>query len=158
MPDDPDRQPPWPNRRFSGGSWTSDASSSATKRAEKTVSVKMTEAELAAFDEAIALAGLKRNRALRIAARRIGEFLEADAETLAVLKDVQAQIAGIARNVNQIAKSANRTYDPDYRAFMEERRDLGKALSRLDTELRTITETATRRTDGEARLRKASSS
>ncbi|RAH96302.1 endonuclease [Acuticoccus sediminis] len=158
MTDDPDRQPPWPNRRFSGGSWTSDASSSATNRAEKIVSVKMTEAELTAFDEAIARAGLKRNRALRIAARRIGGFLEADAETLAVLKDVQAQIAGIARNVNQIAKSANRTHDPDYRAFMEERRDLGKALSRLDTELRTITETATRRTDGEARLRKASSS
>ena len=158
MTDDPDRQTPWPNRRFSDGSWTSDASSPAPKRAEKTVSVKMTEAELAAFDEAIALAGLKRNRALRIAARRIGEFLEADAETLAVLKEVQAQIAGIARNVNQIAKSANRTHDPDYRAFMEERRDLGKALSRLDTELRTITETATRRTDGEARLRKASSS
>ena len=158
MPDDPDRQPPWPNRRFSGGSWRSDTSNPASKRAEKTVSVKMTETELAAFDEAIARAGLKRNRALRIAARRIGGFLEADAETLAVLKDVQAQIAGIARNVNQIAKSANRTYDPDYRAFMEERRDLGKALSRLDTELRTITETATRRTDGEARLRKASSS
>ncbi|MCF3931797.1 DNA mobilization endonuclease VirD1/MobC family subunit [Acuticoccus sp. M5D2P5] len=158
MTDDSDRQPTWPNRRFSGGSWTSHASNPAPKRAEKTVSVKMTEAELAAFDEVIARAGLKRNRALRIAARRIGGFLEADAETLAVLKDLQAQIAGIARNVNQIAKSANRTHDPDYRAFMEERRGLGKALSRLDTELRTITETATRRTDGEARLRKASSS
>lgn len=158
MTDDPDRQLSWPNRRLFGGAWTSSAPSAARERAEKTVSVKMTEAELAAFDEAIAHAGLKRNRALRIAARRIGGFLEADAETLAVLRDIQAQIAGIARNVNQIARAANRTHDPEYRAFMEERRDLGKALSRLDAELRTITETATRRTDGEARLRKASSS
>ncbi|WP_226583530.1 DNA mobilization endonuclease VirD1/MobC family subunit [Acuticoccus sediminis] len=158
MTDDPDRQPPWPNRRLSGGTWTNGASSPTRERAEKTISVKMTEAELAAFDAAIAGAGLKRNRALRIAARRIGGFLEADAETLAVLKDLQAQIAGIARNVNQIAKAANRTHDPDYRAFLEERRDLGKALSRLDTELRAITETATRRTDGEARLRRAASS
>ena len=118
----------------------------------------MTAAELAEFDAAIAPLGLKRNRALRIAARRIGGFLEADAETLAVLKDIQAQISGIARNVNQIAKAANRTHDPDFRAFMEERRDLGKALSRLDAELRSITEIATRRSDGEARLRRAASS
>ncbi|UOM37039.1 DNA mobilization endonuclease VirD1/MobC family subunit [Acuticoccus sp. I52.16.1] len=158
MTDHSEGQTSWPNRRLSGGAWKSDAPSTTRERAEKTISVKMTEAELVAFDAAIAQVGLKRNRALRIAARRIGGFLEADAETLAVLKDLQAQIAGIARNVNQIAKAANRTLEPDYRAFMEERRDLGKALSRLDSELRTITETATRRTDGEARLRRASSS
>ncbi|WP_226582674.1 plasmid mobilization relaxosome protein MobC [Acuticoccus sediminis] len=53
------------------------------------------------------------------------------------------QIAGIARNVNQIVKTANRIHDADNRAVLEKRRDLGKVLSRLDTELRSTTETAT---------------
>ncbi|WP_280525532.1 DNA mobilization endonuclease VirD1/MobC family subunit [Acuticoccus sediminis] len=88
-------------------------------------------------------AGLKRNCALGIAARRIDEFLEADAETLSVLKDLQGQIAGIARNVNQIVKTANRIHDADNRAVLKERRDLGKVLSRLDTEPPSTTETAT---------------
>jgi type IV secretion system T-DNA border endonuclease VirD1 len=146
---------PWKSRRMESGDWTDDAKSDKPQRVEKPVSVKLTEAELAEFDEAIARLGLKRNRALRIAARRIAGFVEADVETLAVLKDMSAQLSGIARNVNQIARAANRTHDPDYRAFMEERRDLGKQLARVEGQMRKFMDTAQRRSDGEARLKKA---
>ena len=37
MTDDPDRQPPWPNRRLAGGSWTSDASNPALNPLEHPV-------------------------------------------------------------------------------------------------------------------------
>ena len=92
--------------------------------------MRLTEVELAEFDAQIAALGLNRNRALRIAARRIGGCVEADAAQIELLRDITRQLTGIVRNINQIAKSANRTGDPDYRAFMEERRDLGRELSR----------------------------
>ncbi|WP_203561129.1 DNA mobilization endonuclease VirD1/MobC family subunit [Jiella pacifica] len=157
MSEDAKPQPAWTKRRMSGGDWTDEASSRTPEPADRTIPVKMTASELAEFDATIAPLGLKRNRALRIAARRIGGFLEADPETLAAIRDIQAQITGIARNVNQIAKAANRTHDPDYRAFMEERRELGKALARLERHLLKITITAARRDDGKARLCRAAS-
>jgi type IV secretion system T-DNA border endonuclease VirD1 len=155
MTKDDNSQTPWKNRRMKGGDWTDDAKSDKPQRADRTVPVKMTVDELAEFDAAIAGLGLKRNRALRIAARRIAGFVEADPETLAVLKDMSTQLSGIARNVNQIARAANRTHDPDFRAFMEERRDLGKQLARVEGQMRKFMDTAQRRSDGEARLRKA---
>lgn len=137
-----------------GGNWTDAVQDGKPQRADRPISVKLTEAELAEFDAVISDHGLKRNRALRIAARRIAGFMEAHAETLAVLKDTNAQLAGIARNVNQIAKAANRTHDPDYRAFMEERRLLGRQLSRLEGQMRKFMDTAQRRSDGEVRLKR----
>ncbi|WMS45232.1 DNA mobilization endonuclease VirD1/MobC family subunit (plasmid) [Acuticoccus sp. MNP-M23] len=158
MTKDADRQPTWKSRHLKGGDWKADAESAAPQKADRTIPVKMTVAEVAEFDAAIEPLGLKRNRALRIAARRIAGFMEADPETLAVLKDIQAQISGIATNVNQIAKAANRTHDPDFRAFMAERRDLGKELARVDGQLRKLTNAATRRSDGQERLKKAAAS
>ena len=109
-------------RRVSGGRRRDgNGGKSAPPRADKTISVRLTEAELAEFDAQIAPLGLKRNRALRIAARRIAGFLEADAAVRDELKAINRQIAGIATNINQIAHAANRTHDPDYRAFMAER-------------------------------------
>jgi type IV secretion system T-DNA border endonuclease VirD1 len=54
-------------------------------RADRTISVRLTEAELAELDAQIDGLGLNRNRALRIAARRIGGFLEVDCETVEAL-------------------------------------------------------------------------
>lgn len=149
-----ENQTPWHKRRLRGGTWTDAAAQAAPPRADRTVPVKMTAEELAEFDATVARLGIKRNRALRIAARRIAGFIEADPDTLALLKDMSAQLSGIARNVNQIAKAANRTRDPDFLAFMEDRRDLGKQLARVEDLLRQFMDTAQRRADGEARLRR----
>ena len=119
------------------------------------IAVRLTEAELAEFDAQIAALGLNRNRALRIAARRIGGFVEADAAQIEVLRDITRQLTGIARNINQIARSANWTGDPDYRAFMEERAKLGKELARTQGPIQETLELAARREDGLARLDEA---
>lgn len=96
--------------------------------------------------------GIKRNRALRIAARRIGGFVEADAAQVKVLRDVARQLMGVARNISRIAKSANRTCDPDYRAFMEERAALGRELAKVQDQTQVILDLAVRREDALARL------
>ncbi|MDO5758273.1 MAG: DNA mobilization endonuclease VirD1/MobC family subunit [Rhodobacterales bacterium] len=147
----------WRSRKMRGGSWTAgaDDEGAAPARVDRVVTVKMTEAELAELDAAIAPLGLKRNRALRIAARRIGGFVEAVPEEVGLLRDAVRQLGGIARNVNQIAKAANRTGDPDYRGFMEERAALGREIARLDARLQAVLDLAARRRDGLARLEAA---
>ena len=151
-----DQTPAWTNRRMKGGDWVDPNGAASKPRADKTISVKMTEAELAEFDAQIAKLGIKRNRALRIAARRIGGFVEADAAQVETLRNIARQLIGVARNINQIAKSANRTRDPDYRAFMEERAALGRELARVQGQTQAILDLAARREDGLARLEWAS--
>ncbi len=151
-----DQDPAWKARRLEGGDWVEAVADAPVRRAEKTVSVKMTEAELFEFDAQIATLGIKRNRALRIAARRIAGFVEVDPVELDTLKDATRQLGGIAKNVNQIAKAANRTRDPDYRAFMEERAALGRELVRVEGRLQTILDLAARRSDGLERLSRES--
>ena len=138
-----------------GGNWVDPDKPGPKQRADRVIAVRLTEAELAEFDAQIAALGLNRNRALRIAARRIGGFVEADAAQIEVLRDITRQLTGIARNINQIARSANWTGDPDYRAFMEERAKLGKELARTQGPIQETLELAARREDGLARLDEA---
>lgn len=144
--------PAWKNRRMQGGDWVDPEAELLAVRADKTISVRLTEAELAEFDTQIARLGIKRNRALRIAARRIGGFVEADAAQVEALRDVARQLVGVARNINQIARSANRMREADYHAFMEERAALGRVLARVQGQTQTILDIAARREDGLARL------
>ncbi|MFQ8433165.1 DNA mobilization endonuclease VirD1/MobC family subunit [Amaricoccus sp. W119] len=137
------------------GRWRDPEAARKTPRVDKTVTVRLTEAELAELDARLAELGIKRNRAFRIAARRIGGFLEVDAATIAELKALNRQLAGIATNVNQIAHAANRTHDPDYRAFLAERAELGRALIEVRGALQRILDLGARREDGLARLRVA---
>ena len=152
MADNDSETPAWKNRVMKRGDWVDPDDEPAPVRADKTVSVKMTEAELAEFDAQIARLGIKRNRALRIAARRIAGFVEADQDQVDALRDIARQLIGVARNINQIAKSANRTRDPDYVAFMEERAALGRELARVQGQTQRILDLAARREDGLARL------
>ena len=147
--------PAWKSRHMKGGDWVDPSKENRISRADQTVSVRLTEAELAEFDAQIAVLGIKRNRALRIAARRIGGFVEADVTQVETLRDIARQLVGVARNINQIAKSANRTRDPDYRAFMEERAVLGKQMALVQGQTQAILDLAARREDGLARLAKA---
>ncbi len=89
------------------------------------------------------------------AARQIGGFVEADADQVAELRDIARQLVGVARNINQIARSANRTHNPDYRAFMEERGALGQQMARVQGQIQAVLDLAARREDGMARLEKA---
>ena len=151
-----DETPNWRNRRLQGGNWSEPAAAQDRhQRADRTLSIRLTEAELAEFDAQIAPLGLKRNRALRIAARRIAGFVEADPAEVAALRDATRQLGGVARNVNQIARAANRTRDPDYRAFMEERAALGRELARIEARVQVLLDLVTRRKEGLARLEKA---
>ena len=156
MTNDVPKTPAWKNRVMKGGDWVEGSAQRPAPRADKVVTVRLTEAELAEFDAQIAQLGIKRNRALRIAARRIGGFLEADAAQIDALRDITRQLIGVARNINQIAKSANRTRDPDYQAFMEDRAAPGRELARIHSQTQNILDLAARREDGLARLQQAS--
>ena len=153
MPIDDTSPPNWTNRRMRGGTWVETSEGDAPpERVDRVVTVKMTAAELAELDAQIAPLGLKRNRALRIAARRIGGFVEAAPAEVELLRDAVRQLGGIARNVNQIARAANRTREPDYEGFLEERAALGREIARLDARMQTMLDLAARRRDGLARL------
>lgn len=147
--------PAWRGRRMIRGRWQDPDAARMKPRADKTISIRLTEAELAELDAAIAALGIKRNRALRIAARRIGGFLEVDGAVVAELRALNRQIAGIATNINQIAHAANRTHDPDYRAFLAMRAELGRVLFETRGALQTILDLGARREDGLARLGRA---
>ncbi|WP_435171620.1 DNA mobilization endonuclease VirD1/MobC family subunit [Falsirhodobacter sp. 1013] len=155
MSDDQKQKEPWKKRRMIGGQWTDPDAVTSKAVVTKTISVKLTEAELAEFDAQIDALGIKRNRALRIMARQVSGFLEEDAGAVAHLADISRQLRGIAVNVNQIAKAANRTTDPDFIAFMEERQRLGKELSRVQSYLQALFDIDKRRSDGAERLKKA---
>ena len=137
------------------GRWQDPERAKKEPRADKTISMRLTEAELAELDAQIEGSGLNRNRALRIAARRIGGFLEVDGETVEALRSINRQLAGLATNINQIAHAANRTHDPDYRAFMAQRAELGRILIETRGALQRILDLGARREDGLARLKAA---
>ena len=104
----------WSEREMKRGRWRDVDAEGRPARADQVVRVRLTKAELAELDDAVERLGINRNRALRIAARRIGGFVEVDDEVRTALKDAVRQIGGIATNVNQLAKTANRTRDPDF--------------------------------------------
>ena len=104
-------------------------------------------------EEAGAPSGVRKDRVFLV--RQIGGFIEADPETLGTLRDMQRQLSGIATNVNQIARAANRSHDPDYVAFERSRAALGKELARVSSQLRAMMDHAQRRSDGLERLRRS---
>lgn len=119
----------------------------------ETVSVKLRPAEKAQFKQVCEQAGVTPNKGARILFRKAGGFLELNAATISDLETVTRQIIGVSRNINQIAKAANITSSPDYRAFIEDRMELGQELRTLQRKLMQITNMAKRRTDGLAALR-----
>ena len=146
------KTPDWKTRRLSDGDWVDPKGEKPARRDDKVFSVRAPRAEVEEFNAQLETIGMKRNQALRIAMRRIAGFVEVAPEQVESLRDATRQLSGIAKNVNQIARAANRTHDPDYRAFMEERAALGRQLVRIEGQMQTILDLAARRTDGLARL------
>lgn len=144
----------WGKRVMKGGDWVDPDTPKKARRDDQVFSIRATRAEVEEFDAQLETIGMKRSQALRIAMRRIAGFVEVDPTVAQELRDATKQISGIAKNVNQIARAANRTHDPDYVGFMEERRALGKELSRVEAQMQRILNLAARRHDGLERLKK----
>jgi len=119
------------------------------------LSVRITNAEFLEFADQVETLGLTNNRALRIAARRIGGFLEIDPESQVALKDIARQLTGIARNINQMAKIANTVKSVDHTDFLQERQKLGLELARASDLSQQLLNIGRRRNDGAARLKEA---
>jgi len=138
-----------PNSSQGHGQWKQKSN---TKYGEKIgfqmVSVKVRPAEAIEFKKTCDGLGITRNHALRSMIRRVTGFMEIDKSALQELQSITRQLNGVATNINQIAKAGNRTQSPDYHAFMEDRRELGIELGRLQGHLQTILDLARRRTDG----------
>lgn len=138
------------------GQWKSGCE---TKPDEKigfaVVSVKLRPAEKTEFQGLCKELGVSPNWAMRSMVRQAAGFLEVDNAALDELRTITRQISGVATNINQIAKAGNRTLSPDYLAFMEDRKALGKELARLEHVVQQILNVGHRRTDGLARLKLA---
>lgn len=119
------------------------------------VSVKMRPAEAEEFKIACDEIGISRNKALRIMARQVGGFLEVCNPMVDEMRDVTRQISVIATNINMLANAGNASQQPDYAAFMDERRELGIQLVHIEQMMQQVLNVSKRRTDGLAKLEKA---
>lgn len=114
--------------------------------------VKLRPEEKEAFKAACRNHGVTPNKAVRIFVRQCSGYLEISEETLDQLATITRQISGVSTNINQIAKAANRTRDPDFIAFMEDRKELGGKLAELEDIIREIVNVGKRRSDGLRKL------
>ena len=146
----------WKGKAPNYGQWKKPSASKTGKKVGfAVVSVKLRPAEKEAFQVLCKQLGISPNWAMRSMTRQAAGFLEVHGKTLDKLKSITRQISGVATNINQIAKAGNRTLSPDYLAFMEERKELGKELARLEQMMQHILNVGRRRSDGLARLQEA---
>lgn len=138
------------------GQWKPNSDvSSDEKVGFAVVSVKLRPAEKAEFQALCKELGVSPNWAMRSMVRQASGFLEVQGAALDELRTITRQISGVATNINQIAKAGNRTLSPDYVAFMEDRKELGKDLARLERLMQHVLSVGRRRSDGLAMLKQA---
>ncbi|MBL4582953.1 MAG: DNA mobilization endonuclease VirD1/MobC family subunit [Gammaproteobacteria bacterium] len=147
------KQEPWKGKAPNRGQWKTSVSAGGEDVVGfVTVSVKLRPEEKAEFKRVCEKLSVTPNRALRTMAREASGFLEVSDDTLEQLKLITRQISGVATNINQIAKAGNRTFNPDYVAFMEDRKQLGVELARLEQLIQMILNVGKRRSDGLRKL------
>lgn len=150
------KQQPFEGKAPNRGQWKAKNSNEITEPVGfQMVSVKMRPAEAEEFKARCDELGVTRNYALRVMARDVCGFLEVDAAALRDFNSITRQITGIATNINQIAKAGNRTFNPDYQAFMEDRKKLGAELRRLEQKVQIILNVGKRRSDGLEKLKES---
>ncbi|MCK7615931.1 DNA mobilization endonuclease VirD1/MobC family subunit [Roseibium sediminicola] len=138
------------------GNQTADETGSASQDDVWTVfSVRMRASEVAELDALCAELGVKRNRVLRTLVLKANGFLDYDKETTDVLRNLTRQISGMATNINQLAKQANKTSEPDFIAFMEDRKGLGALFSKVETQVQILLNVRKRKAAAKAILEKA---
>lgn len=121
----------------------------------KIVSVRLREAEFEAFSEQASEFGLTNNMALRVAARRIGGFIEVDVGTREVLEAVLKSISAISRDIARMHATSMQSGAVNIAEFTKLRAEFGYEFARLDATLMSILNTAERRLDGRLRLQEA---
>jgi len=119
------------------------------------LSVRLRNAEFLDFSDQVERHGLKNNRALRIAARRISGFLEVDQSTLDEMRKITLMIGRVANAINDISAMAKTTGSVDMAAFMRERKILGSEFAQLELQLQYLLNVSKRRQDGLKRLSEA---
>ena len=146
----------WKGKAPNRGQWKQNPSlQMGEKIGFAVVSVKLRPAEKEEFRALCKTLGVSPNWAMRSMTRQASGFLEVHEKGLDDLKSITRQISGIATNINQIAKAGNRTLSPDYQAFMEDRRALGKQLASIELLMQQVLNVGKRRSDGLARLKQA---
>lgn len=144
-----DKQKPWTGKAPQRGQWkASKAHKTDIDDSFKIISVKLRYEEKEEFKRVCKSMGVTPNKALRIFARQSAGYLEVSDTTLEHLETITRQITGVSKNINQIARAANRTHSPDFIAFMEDRKELGAYLGELEDIIRGIVNVGKRRTDG----------
>lgn len=116
------------------------------------VSVRLRAAEFQEFSRQVRAFGLTNSMALRIAARRIGGFLEVEKETRQRLEETMQLIEHVSSNLARLADAFSADTAVNLAEFKQERRILSEALSRLESLLSQILNISLRRIDGRALL------
>jgi len=125
-----------------------DRSRSPSRNEYKVISVRLRAAEYEAFSEEIREFGLTSNMALRVAARRIGGFLEIDSKSRDHLQEITKRIGTIADGVSELNQLATKSGTIDMDAFQVLRTSFGQEFAKLDGLLRRILNVSCRRRDG----------
>jgi type IV secretion system T-DNA border endonuclease VirD1 len=121
----------------------------------KVVSIRLRAAEFEGFcDQANAL-GLTNSLALRIAARRIGGFLEIDQSTRLQLERILATLGEISQNIRHLHADYLAGGKIDLDGLAAQRTAFGQEFAQLDALLRCILNVSQRRSDGRQKITEA---
>lgn len=112
------------------------------------VSVRLRSAELQEFSRQVRASGLTNSMALRIAARRIGGFLEVEKQTRHDLEQAMQLIQQVSSNLAELANTYSANSATNLAEFKLERRELSEAFGNLESLLRQILNISRRRVDG----------
>lgn len=121
----------------------------------KVVSIRLRSAEFESFSRQATALGLTSNLALRIAARRIGGFLEVDQDVRGQLEKIVDTIGDISRNIMHLHAAYAESGKVDLRDLAAQRAEFGQEFAQLDASLRSILNVSRRRSDGRQMLKEA---
>jgi type IV secretion system T-DNA border endonuclease VirD1 len=121
----------------------------------KVVSARLRSAEYETFSYQARLLGLSDSMAIRVAVRRIGGFLEIDADTREKMEAILQSIGILSSNVSMLLSAYAEDPRSDLEAVRDERIAFGEAFAALDGLLRSILSVSRRRIDGRSLLKGA---
>nr|ARU12576.1 virulence protein VirD1 [Agrobacterium tumefaciens] len=119
------------------------------------MSARLRSAEYETFSYQARLLGLSDSMAIRVAVRRIGGFLEIDADTREKMEAILQSIGILSSNVSMLLSAYAEDPRSDLEAVRDERIAFGEAFAALDGLLRSILSVSRRRIDGRSLLKGA---
>jgi type IV secretion system T-DNA border endonuclease VirD1 len=123
----------------------------------KVVCVRLRTAEFEQFAREVEASGLTSSMALRIAARRIGGFLEIDSKVRHKLEELIAAIGMLSKAVRELNDSCLVGGTVTAEQLDDQRMVFGSAFAQLDGLIRSILNVSQRRADGRSLLIEAAS-